>query len=900
MAVPTVSSEVPELAIPAPRPQGWLAHIRRLLVGDDVFISYARKDASRYALALATELTKEKLSCFLDQWGAAPHATLPPGLTERLRRSSVMVVIASPAGAESTFVAQEIAIFRPLGRPVVLVSIDDAEEGAPWWPHVEGLEQGEETHANLADATPAPWVFAKIRGAVGFHTRRRRLRRGLYGTALLLSLALVGVLLASRAALRQEKRARALALANEAAELADTDPAGALRAALISMDTDGSLRSRRVLSDVLRRHDRLARVFRASVNEAVTGIAFSPDGALLATVGEFERLRIWDAATLHELPASSPPQRGAATEMGPATGALAFTPDGRWLLTGHVGHVTVWRVADRTPVSRFQVAGTVDALALRRDGLVAVNGRGERVRVLRLDTSGQLRETASVSLPPAQDLRVQALAFGPVDGRLAIGSSGGVYLADVEQPADFRTVHVDPAGLLIERVSFSPDGATLVVSELGGRVSLWSTESWTRLLVADRVRPEGETLAFGADGTLLTGSSAGLLRAFEPDSVHRLELRGTTGTWPAGIAALAVSPDGRTLASGSRDGMVTLWNLDGPQWLRRDLHPGVRAPGAITMDGGGRRFLARFGRAGLGVWHVHTARSVPLHPRAEAGVLDAAGTRAVVAWRDSLAVYALNGRAPVISASAVTEIANPEEVHVSGDGRVVVVRGDSAAFAWDTRAKRGAGRVAGVTRVLALSPDGRRLAIEEEFGFLALANVDGTARRRLWGESGGRASVRAAVFTRGGRELLSFHENGVILRWRLQGPRPDSAVVDTVLNPSASATARFRVRAQFSADGRVIAIKPGNRPVIVWDIAAGTPLLTVADPSRLGARVALSGDGSRLVVGEDSTAYAIDLSLREWVLAACSILSAPANPADRVASICQNAVEEDKRGGRLR
>ena len=57
--------------------------IRRFLFGDDIFISYSRVD-STYALTLANELTKRKLSCFLDQWGTPPGEKLPKELIDTL------------------------------------------------------------------------------------------------------------------------------------------------------------------------------------------------------------------------------------------------------------------------------------------------------------------------------------------------------------------------------------------------------------------------------------------------------------------------------------------------------------------------------------------------------------------------------------------------------------------------------------------------------------------------------------------------------------------------------------------------------------------------------------------------------------------------------------------------
>jgi hypothetical protein len=56
---------------------GVLARIATFLFGNDVFISYSRSDAAAYALALASELTKQKLTCYLDQWNAPPGVEIP-------------------------------------------------------------------------------------------------------------------------------------------------------------------------------------------------------------------------------------------------------------------------------------------------------------------------------------------------------------------------------------------------------------------------------------------------------------------------------------------------------------------------------------------------------------------------------------------------------------------------------------------------------------------------------------------------------------------------------------------------------------------------------------------------------------------------------------------------------
>lgn len=612
--------------------------------------------------------------------------------------------------------------------------------------------------------------------------------------------------------------------------------------------------------------DRVLGIARMRHGDVVNLVVFAPDGKRLATASRDATVKLWDLGNGRELKT----YRGSKD----AVRGLAWSRDGRWIASSAGNEIHIWNPDDgKLKTSLKGHEKPVSAVAFSPDATTVASGSDDfSVRLWNVEQGTEITNL-NADLDKKSKAQIYSVTFSP-NGKLVAAVNGNgqlqVWNPSLEKPKRLVSGWDAHPSSTAYQVVFGKDTSVIFSSGSDNKAKQWvglgpdgenlpghprptPIEGHTNNVTALAVTRDGKFLATGSsDKTIrlwdLTGAAPRLARMYQGHSEE--------------VSSLAFSPDGQTLASGSNDQSVRLWRVSlSDEHQNYADHTAYVWTAAFSPDGkliadGGADKVIYIRDAGGKVLHKLEGNTAPVTAIAfnadNTKLASVGGDQVVRVWDASAGklLKELKGHTAPIMAVAF------------GGNSLLVTGGiDKTARLWDVSKDAPVATFPAnksMISAVALRADGKQAIIGSADGMLRVYDLSEATPKEKGGLSAHLSGIGAVSYGPDGTRIATCGGDGLVRHWNL----PESGTPAMLAEFKGHGKPVSSVA--FNADGRFLVSGGGDTVVRVWDLSAKTELRALRGHSDWVASVAFGPNGRTILsAGVDKTVKVWELTSEE-------------------------------------
>jgi WD40 repeat protein len=356
-----------------------------------------------------------------------------------------------------------------------------------------------------------------------------------------------------------------------------------------------------------------------------TELSISPDGRYLALNNTHGGMvHVWEIATARER---------LLLRAHPSAMSVAFSPDGRTLITGgNDSVVKFWDLTREPPIILQQDGAYASSLSFSPDsrqlamaGGFSVTGPGRGAKVGQIWDVTDSHHLRLSRLLKGHNEWLTSVAYRSDGTQLATADRSGVIRVwDTSNGQNVLTIEAHKGELA--SVAFSPDGKGLAVGDAGALVSLWDAETGQPIQSLKGHEGRVNQVVFNRDGSMVASASEDrTTRLWDAVTGRTIcTLRGHD----AAVRGVALDSRGRLLATCGSDGLINLVELrhlepsENAQPIYRALRGHTAAVTAISFSNDNSRLASISDDGTVRIWDVATGQvALTLVPDGDASAL---------------------------------------------------------------------------------------------------------------------------------------------------------------------------------------------------------------------------------------------------------------------------------------